>query len=263
MNDRIKSALQCILEKFRSGEIPEVIAISSFPPCNIPSAKWSLLNRAIMLSSGTKDARGFHQWKEVKRFVKKGAKAIIILAPRIKKEGEDEILKGFLAVPVFKLEDTDGEPLEYLKLELPELPLKEVAESWGISIKAIPKNYRYYGFYSPERNEIVLASEDESVFFHELAHAAHERVYGKLQGGQDPLQEIVAELCAETLCQIVGKTSKYLGNSYRYIEGYAKELELSPFTACVQVLGEVEKILGLILSYPEGHEAGTPATAVL
>jgi len=263
MNDRIKSALESILEKFQSGEIPEVIAISSFPPFNIPSAKWSLLNRVIMLSTGTKDARGFNQWKEVNRFVKKGAKSIIILAPRIKKEGEDEILKGFLAVPVFRLEDTDGEPLEYQKLELPELPLKEVAESWGISIKAIPRNYKYYGYYSPDQNEIALATEDESVFFHELSHAGHERVYGPLKPGQDPLQEIFAELCAETLCQIVGKTSKYLGNSYRYIEKYAQELEVSPLLACVKLMGEVEKVLGLILSQPEDREAGTPATAVL
>ena len=57
MNDRIKTALEGILEKFKSGDIPAAIAISAFPPPNIPAAKWSLLNRTLMFLSGTGDAR--------------------------------------------------------------------------------------------------------------------------------------------------------------------------------------------------------------
>ena len=45
--------------------------------------------------------------------------------------------------PVFRFEDTDGKALEYEKLELPDFPLIEKAEEWGISVKAIPGNYRY------------------------------------------------------------------------------------------------------------------------
>ena len=259
MNDRIKTALEGILEKFKSGDIPEAIALSVFPVPDIPAAKWSLINRTLMFLAGTRDARGFRQWQQVNRSVKLGAKALTIFAPRIvrkkKDDGEDLILTGFLAVPVFRVEDTEGEPLEYQSIKLPELPLKEVALSWGISIKAIPKNREYYGFYSAESKEIALATEDESVFFHELSHAAHQRIDGDLIDGQDPLQEIVAELSAETLCQIVGKTSRYLGNSYRYIEGYARKLEISPLTACVKVMGEVEQVLNLILSFPEAGKA--------
>jgi hypothetical protein len=33
---------------------------------------------------------------------------------------------------------------------------------------------------------------------------AHEKVNGNLKAGQDPLQEIVAELSAATLCRMVG-----------------------------------------------------------
>ena len=72
-------------------------------------------------------------------------------------------------------------------LELPDFPLIERAEEWGISVKAVPGNYRYYGYYQPGRNEIALATPEESVFFHELAHAAHEKVKGALKPGQDPL----------------------------------------------------------------------------
>jgi len=49
-------------------------------------------------------------------------------------------LKGFTCRPVFRLEDTDGEVLDYEKLELPDFPLIERAEEWGISVKAIPGN---------------------------------------------------------------------------------------------------------------------------
>jgi hypothetical protein len=40
--------------------------------------------------AGTEDARGFKQWKEVNRYVKKGAKAFVILAPRFIKNGAKE-----------------------------------------------------------------------------------------------------------------------------------------------------------------------------
>jgi len=134
-----------------------------------------------MFLAGTNDARGFRQWQEVGRHVKRGSKAFTILAPRfIKKDAEDQeetktILVGFLSVPVFRVEDTEGKPLDYQKIELPELPLMEVAKEWGISMKAIPGNYRYLGYFSQDRREIALATEEECVFFHELVHVAHQR----------------------------------------------------------------------------------------
>jgi antirestriction protein ArdC len=253
MNDRVKDALQAIVQRFKDGDIPEVIAYSTFPIPNIPAAKWSLLNRMLMFIAGTNDARGFRQWKEVGRHVKKGAKAFAILAPRfIKKQTEDEeeektLLAGFLAVPVFRIEDTEGEPLDYQRTELPELPLIEVAQRWGISVKAIPGNYHYIGYFSQANKEISLATKEESVFFHELSHAAHQLLLGELKRGQDWSQEIVAELSAAILCKIVGKTSKFLGNSYQYIQKYASQANLTPWQGCMRVMSEVERVLNLIL----------------
>jgi len=40
-------------------------------------------------------------------------------------------------------------------------------------------------------------------------------------------QEIVAELSAAVLCRVAGKTSKHLGNSYHYIERYARGAHLT------------------------------------
>ncbi len=253
MNEKVKSVLSSILERFETGDIPEAIAYSMFPFPAVPSAKWSLLNRTLMFLSGTMDARGIRQWNKVSRYVKRDSKCLYILVPYIKKvEDRDEdkqVLIGFGTKAVFRVEDTDGQPLEYENIELPRFPLIDRAKAWGISVRAIPGNYRYHGLYSAERKEIALASETECVFLHELAHTAHDILKGGLISGQDPLQEIVAELSSHCLCRLVGKTGdKHLGNSFRYISRYADKINLSPLSACTKVLNEVEQVLHLILN---------------
>jgi len=261
MKDRIKQTLTSILEEFKSGQIPETVAYAAFPPFKVPSVKWSLLNNILMMINGTRDARGFKQWLEVNRRVKKGAKAFYIFAPRIKKEkkGQSEIeesLIGFLAIPVFKVEDTEGEPLDYEQTGIKEFPLMDKAKEWGLSVSAVGENGIYWGAYNGR--EIKLATKEESVFFHELAHHAHKLVIGELKPGQHWKQEIVAELSAEALCRIVGLKKETTGNSYRYIENYAKKAGLNPVMACLQVLNETEKVLKLILeeTSPEIKLAG-------
>lgn len=258
MNEKVKNVLNTILEKFESGDIPEAVAMASFPIPDLPSTQWSFFNRTIMFLSGTCDARGIRQWNSAKRNIKKGSKALYILVPCFKKKTDEktkeekEILSFFKATPVFRVEDTKGEKLDYQDIELPDLPLLDRAKEWGISVKAIPGNYKYHGYYSPGRSEIAVATPEESVFFHELSHCAHRKVIGRLKPGQDALQEIVAELSAEALCRIVGKTGKdTIGNSYRYIGGYARKLRLTPHKACLKVLGDVEKVLSLILADPQ------------
>lgn len=253
MNERVREVLNSIIEKFESGEIPEAVAMASFPIPDVPSSRWSFLNRTLMFLSGTGDARGYRQWQEVNRWVRKGAKAIYILVPcfgkKTDEEGEEaEYIRFFKLSPVFMFEDTEGEALDYEQIELPELPLIDRAQEWGISVKAVPGNYLYRGYYSPSRTEIGLATPEEKTFFHELAHAGHDRVKGGLFNGQDPLQEIVAELSAQALCRLVGKNlTDTTGNSFRYIERYAEKLNLKPASACLKVLAETEKVLNLIL----------------
>jgi antirestriction protein ArdC len=266
MNDRIKAVLDGILERFKSGDIPEAVAYSMFAIKDIPSAKWSILNRIIMFLSGTNDARGFRQWNEVNRYVKKGSKGFYILVPHIRKvenkdTGEEkEALVGFLTRAVFRYEDTDGEPIIREEIELADLPLIERAEEWGLSVTAIPGGYRYSGYYSSRNRLIALATKEECVFFHELAHCAHEKLLGKLKRGQDPDQEIVAELSAQALCRIVGKTGdRNIGNSYRYIEPYAERLNITPHAACLKVMSDTEKVLTLILK-GEAEVRETPQT---
>jgi hypothetical protein len=254
MNDKVKQTLQAVLDKFKSGDIPEVVAYAMYPIADVPSSKWSLMNRIIIMLAETRDARGYRQWQQANRFVKKGAKALYILVPFMKKTEDGDgkettVLKGFGCRPVFKVEDTDGEPLDYQEIELPEFPLIERAEQWGISVQAVPGNYHFFGCYSGKRQEIELATQEECIFFHELAHAAHAKIIGSLKPGQNPLQEIVAEMSSQCLCRLVGKSGeRYLGNAYRYIERYAEQIQMSPHMACLKAMSETEKVLNLILA---------------
>jgi len=255
--DKAKVALNTVLTAFKNGTIPDAIAFSCYPRMDVPSNNWSFLNRTLMFISGTADARGFKQWAAANRHVKKGAKAIYILAPSFRKmedeeQNERKVLTGFRSVPVYRQEDTDGEPLDYQQIELPALPFMERAQEWGLAVRAIPGNCRYYGYFSQDRQEIALATPEEKVFFHELAHAGHARIR-RLKGGQDPFQEIVAELSAQALCHLIGKTDT-LGNSYRYIEEYARKAKMTAVNACLWVLDEVEQVLKLVLAGGNGQD---------
>ncbi len=254
MNNRVTEVLAKVLSEFEAGTVPEKIAYTIFPFVNIPSSSWSLFNHLVMFIHDTEDARGFRQWNEVGRFVKKGSKSFQILVPCFRKEkntktDEDESrLSSFTTANVFRAEDTKGEMLAYERLQLPQHPLMDKAIEWGIEVKAVTGNNDHYGYYSPTKKLIALATPEESTFYHELCHVAHEKVIGTLKRKQDPLQEIVAELSAHVLCRIVGKDgNKYFGNSYRYIEGYAKEIQMSPHSAVLRVVSDVEKVLELIL----------------
>jgi len=250
--------LNKLVEAFKSGEIGPIVEYNAIPSLDVPCSKWSLQNRILVALAGTSDARGYRQWREVGRHVKKGAKAIYILVPRLVKEEDEEtgeervVLKGFLERPVFRVEDTEGEPLEYQKFEPPEPPpLIDVAERYGISVKYEVFLGGYYGDYSPTSKEIRLRVKDAKVFFHELAHAAHDRIIGGLKGGQHPRQEAVAELVATVLARLYGWD--YSGNCWEYIKYYAKGKD--PIQLCLSVLSDCEKVLKEILDLkPEPEE---------
>ena len=61
MIEKVKQALQSILNRFEAGDIPEAITYSTFPIPNIPAAKWSLLirgkNKPIFPARLAKDER--------------------------------------------------------------------------------------------------------------------------------------------------------------------------------------------------------------
>lgn len=274
--DRVSQACQNLLRMFEDGRIPPAVARTVIEEKTIdkPSNKWSLGNQMIMYANGTNDARGYRQWEEVGRHVKKGAKAFYILAPvyktrKIKEtvlveqdgqqveqeiEREVTVLVGFKEVPVFRYEDTEGRPLpvvDYTPKVLP--PLVNVAEKFGVKITYTPFTGRFYGYYRPDTKDIVLCSHDVEVFFHELAHAIHGTIR-PLKGGQHADQEIVAETVAAVLCEIYGFRG-YHWHAYEYIKGYARAKDSAAVVkAIMQVLADVEKILSIIFQEADQNQ---------
>ena len=260
----IQNAVVTLMAIFQSGNFPAQVAMTIIRKAEgdtIPADNWSFANRLLMTAQGTNDARGFRQWNECKRYVKKGSKAIYILAPLTKKvvekeENTDEetariIVVGFRPIPVFRLEDTDGEPLptfDYTPKTYP--PFFDVAEKLCVKVEYKALRSDYYGRYTSGQRKIKLCSEDAVVYYHELAHAVHD-TFVDLRKCDKAKKEIVAELSALVLCEISG-VSGYQWQGYKYISAYCADSK--PETAlkkAMSVLNDVEKIVSIVLDASE------------
>lgn len=259
--EKVKTALSRILQMFESGDLPTAVArtmIRPKPGTERPCDKWSLGNRLLMLAAGTDDARGFKQWQAIGRRVKKGAKAFYIFAPVTKtrtvtvtdeetgeeRKEERRVVIGFRDVPVFRLEDTEGDPIpepDYAPPELP--PLYDVARQFGVEeVRYEPGSDGTYGYFTWRGNKkIVLHTYDLKTWFHELGHAVH-ATFRPLQGGQVAEQEIVAEVFAATLCELYG-VQVYHKHSWDYVRSYAGEEPRQALKAIFRVLADVEECL--------------------
>jgi len=250
---KAKDSLDKVLELFEDPEqLPEAIAKTTFTDSNKPSSEWSHLNRLIMYANDTVDARGYKQWQKANRQVKKGANAFYITGPLTKtveeenENGETEkktILYGFRPIPVFALEDTEGEPLPEPDVE-DEPPLADIVEALGYEI-----NFEFFdgnrAYTDTENKEIKLSTEDERTFFHELGHAIHnEIVDGGLDGGQRADQEIVAELTAATICNLYGFEG-YLEQSFDYIKSYSNG---DVYEAALAYIKDVEEVIDYLFN---------------
>ncbi|MCY4252609.1 MAG: hypothetical protein OXU86_01450 [Thaumarchaeota archaeon] len=176
--------------------------------------------------------------------------------PRAVRGGSDPAvlrrIRGFGCQPEFRVEDTVGDALpEYAPARPP--PLHGVAAKWGIQVKyQVDPSGSSLGSYEARSNTIHLGTESPWVFFHEISHAADSMVLARsgraLKGGQDPIQEAVAQLSACVLSEMYGMGSTR-AHTRDYIRAQARgsgEREL--VRLALDVLDRVEGVLGLILS---------------
>ena len=171
--DNANTELEKIIRLFSTTQLPDLCAKALINAPEKPSSKWSFGNQLLMLLTGTEDARGYRQWQDVGRHVRKGSKAFYILGPVFVKKHlestdptepeEVEVLVGFRAIPVFRVEETEGAELPSYKPRDPP-PLIEVAERFGMRVNYLRLSAGIYGLTDYERQIIALATEDRTVF---------------------------------------------------------------------------------------------------
>ena len=171
---------------------------------------------------------GYHAWKKKNRQVKKGERAIRVLAPMHKKivdeDGEETfILSGFKPVSVFDLSQTEGEELDVGCSDLVQgnVDFKSIIKS-----SPVPVKMKHLGLsngntngqvinLSPRKNKAAMAA----TLIHEISHIllGHCEEPGILFETDDrSVKEIEAETCSYIVCSFLGiennKSRLYVAN---------------------------------------------------
>ena len=180
--------------------------------------------RNVMLIASQKPAAthvaGFHTWHKLGRFVKKGEKGILILAPVVPRKNEikeqndtDEssTAVGFRAAYVFDISQTNGQ-------ELPAIGSvhgdpREYRERLSKFVRELSIALEYSGEIAPARGtsaggKITLLpglcpAEEFATLTHELAHELMHRSERRSSTSKRT-RETEAEAVAYILCQAIG-----------------------------------------------------------
>jgi len=190
--------------------------------------RYSLRN-VVLIATQCPDATrvaGFQAWKAMGRCVKRGQRGIVILAPLVYRRetrpedaqgpeprengAEAQELRGFKAVNVFDISQTEGEPLPDMA-PIAGNPgdyterLSRFIQARGIGVRHEPLPSGTDGTF---RNGTITvrpglpAAEEFSVLVHELAHAMLHR--GKRAALSDSVCETEAEAVAFVVSHAIG-----------------------------------------------------------
>jgi antirestriction protein ArdC len=217
------------------------------------------LHNVMLIASQKPDASyvaGYRTWNEMGRFVKKGEKGIVILAPIVHRKAENEehrdemapSVTGFRAAYVFDVSQTDGQDLPRIGMVEGEPReyrdrLQSFAAAQGISIE-------YSSQIAPARGTssggcITLlpgqsAAEEFSTLAHELAHELLHRGHRRSSTSRQ-IRETEAEATAFVVCHAIGLETGSAAADY--IQLWNGDAEL-----LTESLGQVRQAASLMLS---------------
>lgn len=248
------AALQQLNDSLKAGKSQE---LTRYLATMARFHRYSFGNVCLILSQrpDATHIAGFTAWKHMNRFVKKGEKGIIILAPmmiRPKDDGaeapdrEAKPALRFRGVYVFDVSQTDGEPLPEIarvsgdpREHLDRLRSAIVAD--GITLE--------YGELAPHvegesrGGTIVIKSglapaNEFSVTVHELAHELLHR--GEERPKSKTVRETEAEAVAFVVCHAIGLDTGHAASDYiQLYQGDAETLGNS--------LGQIQRIAAEII----------------
>lgn len=234
IEERIEAGVR---EVFQSGQYRKYLkAMSSFH-------SYSFTN-CMLIYQQKPDAElvaGFQSWKKLGRYVKRGEKAIRILAPlkqKLQQKEDDEEVKycirGWKWVSVFDISQTDGAPLP----SIVEDHLAGEVEDYGSFLEALILSSRVpvsfarlegstHGFFDPENGRIVIDNSMSQLqtiktLIHETAHSILHA--GSTGMEEEARREVEAESTACVVCMHYNlDTSAY---SFGYIASWSSDQDL-------------------------------------
>jgi len=191
------------------------------------------LHNVLLIASQKPNASyvaGFRTWNELGRFVKKGEKGIMILAPMVRRKAQNEeqvpegisrSIVGFRAAFVFDVSQTDGNELPQIGVVQGDPSdyadrLRRFATTQGIAVE-------YSGEIAPARGtsygrRIAILpgqspAEEFSTLAHELAHELLHRGERRADTSKRT-RETEAEATAFVVCQAVGLETGSAASDY-------------------------------------------------
>ncbi len=257
MTDEALAKLAAALEQGKSEALTQYLRVMA------RFHRYSISNLMLILAQRP-DATyvaGFNAWKKLNRWVKKGEKGIVIVAPMVFRKKEEGQLEGdpdtavrFKAVHVFDVSQTEGDPLpepadvagdpgRYLG------KLKAIIVDHGIRLSDEPVTNGALGV--SKGGEIRLAAglepaKEFEVLAHEFAHELLHHGEGATRVDKTTM-ETEAEAVAYVVCHAVGLDTSTAASDYIQLHKGTKE-------TLAQSLDRIQKTANLILEGLEREE---------
>lgn len=210
--------------------------------------QYSFYNQIILCFHNCSQVAGYKKWKELGRAIKKGEKAVWILAPWFKKvekedEEEEKVLTGFLSVPVFDISQTEGESIKRgvtTRSEIDFEQLRKGTEKAGWTVVFKPLEVILGGYVTSENGQITLNSNLDKT--ENIGTLIHEWVHKELRhpntGTSAQIEEQQAETATYLVCKVLGieRKSEFYLKSWGLSENILKDF------------GKVDKVTKKIIS---------------
>ena len=190
------------------------------------------LHNVLLIASQKPNASyvaGFHTWNGLGRFVKKGEKGILILAPIVRRNTENEedreessaSIAGFRAAYVFDVSQTDGKELPHIGVVQGDPShygerLRTFATAQGIFVEYSQEIAPARGASSGGRILLLPGqspAEEFSTLAHELAHELLHRT-DRRDSTSRRIRETEAEATAFVVCNAVGLETGSAASDY-------------------------------------------------